>query len=583
MSRPTSIEDVFKKINEAIAELNENPEGIVAHLASIPGGVESTSPEMLQKIYAHIRDNQKSIKKAFASGSDGVFEFTFEYNNATVTNVIKQDPINQEFYLYISRKSKRIDGTKYANPSNPTERIQYYSGESSVCKIVFEALGKNIQTFVQIIPKEDEDGYRPLTKVNAFNKELDLAKDAVTRPIEVMRHTDNGTYIVKYAPYRARSLLSAYNDPTFTIEQRLEYFTKLLLSVDKLHKQAKLVHLDIKPSNILIDDNDNITLGDLDTLAKIGSILELENPIGTSIYMAPELMSNNIIRVAESHDVDPKELRSLSPRLQRDLAKSYASSISTEDDLNTHASLKVSPAQDIWSLGIILYEIIYEKRMDMTDQNRQAGMKLSEILGNPKGELDKYKSLIELADQMLNVAPEQRGSLQYIATSINEFLAAKKDTKDASVEREVITDTTNPITELIRGKTKESWPTIKDKLQQLLLIGASEEDQKNVNSCFKSDSITDIANAAIKILKQQKDMKIITDEQFMQRNRLAIIHKISEYLQPKTSSLNLSFNKQQTKQALLAQIMQHECIIQTANPTKPSDTKSFTKRFGFIE
>lgn len=619
MPRPTNIDSLFNAVNSAMADLSKNPEQVVNHLASIPGGIESLSPEILNEVYSYIHANKAEIRKAFADTTDGVFERRRKDDDPSGNAagfIIKQDPFSNEFYLFISRKSKRIDGTKYADADDPTQRISYNQGQFSECKIAFEALGESIQPFVELVPKKNEDGERRSTTVNKFNKELGSARDAVTRSIEVVVHRNNETHVVKYAPYRPKTFLDIYNDPILTIEQRLEYFAKLLLSVDKLHK-ATLVHLDIKPDNVLIDEQGNVTLADLDTVAKIGTNIKTPNPVGTSIFMSPELIRDNIKRLSNEYDINYRELTA-SPIVKRDLAKSHASSVTTEDDFNLHEPLNVSEAQDIWSLGIILYEIIYGKRMDMTEipvkndwdntnpypetvgdmyikmfnycfsvgdeydiltLHTATPKKLSEKLGNENGEIDKYKFLIDLADQMLNISPDARGSLQQIANNIMKFVNTKKNANTPQSRRQVIIDNTNPIVTLIKEKNKESWPDIKEELKQHLLSGTSEENQKIIESCFKQGDLVRIANLATDILNNPKKTTIISDEQASLRNRLTIIYKVSKYLQSSNSSWNFISNKNQAKKDLLVQILQHELILKTTKSNALEADKSFTKNF----
>ena len=80
----------------------------------------------------------------------------------------------------------------------------------------------------------------------------------------------------------------------FSEETLRKYFRSCLKALDYLHNVAQVIHLDIKPDNILIDREDNIRLSDFgiskvienkdDLLVKVG---------GTKFFMAPETWKGN--------------------------------------------------------------------------------------------------------------------------------------------------------------------------------------------------------------------------------------------------------------------------------------------------
>ena len=59
---------------------------------------------------------------------------------------------------------------------------------------------------------------------------------------------------------------------------------------------AGFVHLDIKPSNFFVKSNGTVKLGDYGLAQEIQGISQLKDDDveGDSIYMAPELLQNNI-------------------------------------------------------------------------------------------------------------------------------------------------------------------------------------------------------------------------------------------------------------------------------------------------
>lgn len=70
------------------------------------------------------------------------------------------------------------------------------------------------------------------------------------------------------------------------------YFTQLISAVDYLHNEAKVVHRDIKPQNLLLDSDFKLKLVDFGTAQSIRIKETLTNVSGTHAFMAPELVTN---------------------------------------------------------------------------------------------------------------------------------------------------------------------------------------------------------------------------------------------------------------------------------------------------
>lgn len=75
------------------------------------------------------------------------------------------------------------------------------------------------------------------------------------------------------------------------ILKRLGILHKLSEIVSKCH-DAGYLHTDLKPSNILLDDNEVPYLGDIDSFIHDNSVGEC---LGTANYMSPEMMSSSIV------------------------------------------------------------------------------------------------------------------------------------------------------------------------------------------------------------------------------------------------------------------------------------------------
>ena len=117
----------------------------------------------------------------------------------------------------------------------------------------------------------------------------------------VMQYCKNGT------------LESLIKQNGLNTEKTWKYFSQIVFALNYLHKN-QIVYRDLKSSNILIDDNDNIRLIDFGISKILGAYIKYTKTcIGTPYFMSPEVLSN------------------------------------------IHYNYKT----DIWSLGILLYEMTH--------------------------------------------------------------------------------------------------------------------------------------------------------------------------------------------------------------------------------
>ena len=92
-------------------------------------------------------------------------------------------------------------------------------------------------------------------------------------------------------------------------ETTVNYFAKQILEgLEYLHKKCKIVHMDIKPSNILIDASLSAKIADFSVSCSFGSF-EPETLVkfpfvGTAKFMAPEIISKENMKIKDGEKID---------------------------------------------------------------------------------------------------------------------------------------------------------------------------------------------------------------------------------------------------------------------------------------
>ena len=88
----------------------------------------------------------------------------------------------------------------------------------------------------------------------------------------------------------------------FTVSKRLELFTKVCVAVEHLHRET-IAHADLKPSNILVDENGQVSLIDFGIARFITPGDKWDSWGGTPDYMAPEAFDPKYGEVSVKTDV----------------------------------------------------------------------------------------------------------------------------------------------------------------------------------------------------------------------------------------------------------------------------------------
>ena len=202
---------------------------------------------------------------------------------------------------------------------------------------------------------------------NEINIHSKLDHENIIKLYNVHEDKDTIYIIMEYAEYGNLFELIKKEKNGFSEYKAFEYFIQVVNAVYYLHNN-NIIHRDIKPENILIGDNNKIKLCDFGWAKE----LTLENRstfCGTVEYMAPEIVEN------ENYDY----------------------------------------GVDIWSLGILLYELLYGHSPFKANNTKNVilNIKSHELTYDDKNK-NISNSCKDLIKKLLNNNPQKRYKIKDI-------------------------------------------------------------------------------------------------------------------------------------------------------------------------
>ena len=181
---------------------------------------------------------------------------------------------------------------------------------------IIKELGKGSYGVVKLCENIDENDKRYAMKIIDKNKlkkldfrSIKMKKNPISNMIEneikilnIINHPNavkcfeiidkkDHQYTYFILEYMKKGSLKELVEKGIDIKKIWNYFRHLLLGIEYCHEQIKLIHFDIKPDNLLIDENNQLKITDfgISYQFKDDDIILKHNNRGTPFFKAPEL------------------------------------------------------------------------------------------------------------------------------------------------------------------------------------------------------------------------------------------------------------------------------------------------------
>ena len=205
--------------------------------------------------------------------------------------------------------------------------------------VVYKCQNKETKKYVALkkIRLENEDEGMPSTAIREISILKQLNHPNIVNLLDLI-HGEKKLYLVfEYLNHDLKKYLNLNNGP---LEPQIvkSYLYQILLAIKYCHSK-RILHRDLKPQNLLIDKNGIIKVGDFGLARAFGiPIKTLTHEILTLWYRAPEILLGQ---------------------------KEYSTPI------------------DIWSIGLIFYEMAHRKPLFAGDCEIDQIFKIFQIFGTP--------------------------------------------------------------------------------------------------------------------------------------------------------------------------------------------------------
>ena len=245
-------------------------------------------------------------------------------NNHTNKNCIKKNQIYSNIQKNISQIQKNISqrkqniikyisNLKYSNFSEKFELLNYINSGSS--GVVFKGFDKKYPNyhlcFKFLMNKKRENKKnkiknKTLKEIIIHNK---LKNDNIIKYYNYIEKKNIGCIVMEYAELGdLDNFNKIINTKRYFSEALLSFITFQILQGLLSLTKSKIIHMDIKPQNILLDKNLIIKISDFSASFSYENYKKNQKILlpfsGTSLFMSPEVLSNEYIDYSFCNKVD---------------------------------------------------------------------------------------------------------------------------------------------------------------------------------------------------------------------------------------------------------------------------------------
>ena len=152
------------------------------------------------------------------------------------------------------------------------------------------------------LPASEQLLHRMQSTVATMQDKLQDAVKYICLPQQIDITHNSIVFVFPYV--KGRDLANRLQDPELTVKTRLRYAIALCKAIQHLH-EAQMIHLDLKPDNVMIEESKDefVQLIDLDA-AKIDGVGLRDKVMGTPGYYSPEhAFPNRYGQVCKASDI----------------------------------------------------------------------------------------------------------------------------------------------------------------------------------------------------------------------------------------------------------------------------------------
>ncbi|KAG0198157.1 Cyclin-dependent kinase 3 [Mortierella sp. GBA30] len=206
---------------------------------------------------------------------------------------MKPDPVNPVNPVHSdNEKSQKVE--KKPDPLNDKYQKMEKIGEGTY-GVVYKATEKETGRTVALkkIRLENEDEGVPSTAIREISLLKELRHDNVVQLLDIV-HDDTKLYLVfEFLDLDLKKYMDGVYNATGTglpMDQVKRYLFQMILGIEFCHSR-RILHRDLKPQNLLIDDKQNLKLADFGLARAFGIPLRTyTHEVITLWYRAPEIL-----------------------------------------------------------------------------------------------------------------------------------------------------------------------------------------------------------------------------------------------------------------------------------------------------